>query len=267
MLKRCADCGFIRADMSLSREEAEQLYQEGYFQGDEYGDYLADAATHRRNFSARLNLVRRLSGDNPGPLLEIGCAYGFFLEQCREHGIEATGVDICVEPVRHARMTLNVDARLGDFETLPLPSGHWRSICLWDTIEHLEHPENFVSRARELLAADGTLYLTTGDIGSMFARWRGARWRMIHPPTHLQYFSAASITRFLQRHGFRVVHNRSLAMYRNFGESLARLETLGRGWPARMAAATRRLTPRALGNRGFWLDLGDIMFVAARKEA
>jgi hypothetical protein len=42
---------------------------------------------------------------------------------------------------------------------------------------------------------------------------------------------------------------------------------LGRGLPARLAAAARRLTPGFVARRGFWLDLGDIMFVAARKGA
>lgn len=194
-------------------------------------------------------------------------AYGFFLEQCRRQGIEATGVDVCVEPVRHARMVLNVDARLGDFESLPLEAGHWRSLCMWDTIEHLEHPEAFVARAHRLLAPGGMLFVTTGDIGSAFARWRGPRWRMIHPPTHLQYFSTASLTRLLERHGFRVEAARSTAMYRNFGESLGRMATLGRGLPARLAAIASRLTPDFVARHGFWLDLGDIMFVAARKEA
>jgi SAM-dependent methyltransferase len=267
ILTQCTACGFIRADMSLGPEEAERLYQEGYFTGAEYGDYLADAESHQRNFAARLQLVRRLSGGTPGPLLEIGCAYGFFLEQCSRHGIEATGVDVCVEPVRHARMVLNVDARIGAFESLPLEAGRWQSVCMWDTIEHLEHPEAFVARARELLAPGGMLFVTTGDIGSAFARWRGPRWRMIHPPTHLQYFSTASLARLLERHGFRVEEARSTAMYRNFGESLGRMATLGRGLPARLAAAARRLTPGFVARRGFWLDLGDIMFVAARKGA
>lgn len=266
VLRRCAGCGFIRADMSLTRVEAERLYQEGYFTGGEYGDYLADAPSHRRNFAARLRLVRRLAGDRPAPLLEVGCAYGFFLDECRQAGIEATGVDVCVEPVRHARMVLNVDARVGDFARLPLEESRYAAVCLWDTIEHLEHPEVFVRRAHDLLTAGGWLFITTGDIGSSFARWRGPRWRMIHPPTHLQYFSRDSLTRLLAGHGFRVATARSTAMYRTLGESIGRLATLGRGLPARLARMARRVTPGAIARRGFWLDLGDIMFVAARKD-
>jgi SAM-dependent methyltransferase len=265
VLKRCGTCGFIRADMSVTQEEAERLYQEGYFTGAEYGDYLADARSHRRNFAERLRLVRKIAGAAPGPVLEIGCAYGFFLEQCRDAGIEATGVDVCVEPVRHARMTSGLDARVGDFLAMPLPAGRFRSVCMWDTIEHLEHPEAFVARAREVVADGGLLFVTTGDIGAAFAQWRGPKWRMIHPPTHLQYFSSASLARLLERHGFRVEYSRSTPMYRNVGETLGRLATLGRGAVGHVASLARRLVPGPLQRRGFWLDLGDIMYVAARK--
>lgn len=265
VLKRCGDCGFIRADMSVTQDEAERLYQEGYFTGAEYGDYLADAESHRRNFAERLRLARAVAGATLGPVLEIGCAYGFFLEQCRDAGIEATGVDVCVEPVRYARMTRGLDARVGDFLAMKLPEKRFRSVCMWDTIEHLEHPEAFVARAREVLVDDGMLFVTTGDIGAMFARWRGPKWRMIHPPTHLQYFSTASIARLLERQGYRVEYSRSTPMYRNIGETLGRLTTLARGTVGRVAAAAHKLTPRAIQRCGFWLDLGDIMYVAARK--
>jgi hypothetical protein len=56
------------------------------------------------------------------------------------------------------------------------------------------------------LEPGGLLALTTGDIGSLNARLRGSNWRMIHPPTHLHYFSVQSITSLLKRHGIDTVH-------------------------------------------------------------
>ena len=62
---------------------------------------------------------------------------------------------------------------------------------MWDTIEHLKRPDLFVQKAAADLRPGGLIALTTGDIGSLNARLRGARWRMIHPPTHLHYFSVS----------------------------------------------------------------------------
>lgn len=265
VLSRCADCGHIWAEVSLSPDEITRLYREDYFRGQEYGDYLADEASHRTNFAYRLRQLRQLAPDVRS-VFEVGCAYGLFLAECARHGLDCAGVDVCDEPVAHAVRHLNQRAVCGDFLQLALRPGRYDAFCLWDTIEHLPNPEAFVARAAELLPAGGWLFLTTGDIGSRYAKWRGSRWRMIHPPTHLHYFSSGSIRRMLGRLGFEVAVCRSTPFYRNFGECLARVAALGKGasrWVARLAQA---VTPGAVTRRGFWLDLGDIMYVAARKK-
>lgn len=265
VLRRCLGCGFIRADMELSHEQVRRLYQESYFTGAEYGNYLADQQGHRVNFADRLRVVRRLMG-RPRSIFEVGCAYGFWLEQCSLAGVESAGVDVCAEAVRHARMELGQDARVGDFLSLPLEKGRYQAFCLWDTIEHLSNPEAFVARVHGLLPEDGWLFLTTGDIGSLYACWRGPHWRMIHPPTHLQYFSTDTMRRLLTRQGFRVVRCQSTPMYRTVGETLDRVAALGKGPSRWLAGLLKQYTPGWLARLGFWLDLGDIMFVAARKR-
>jgi len=265
VLKRCRSCSFIKAEIDLSPEEVHRLYQEDYFQGQEYGDYLADADSHRKNFSARLRVVQRWMGNKMGPIFEIGCAYGFWLEACSRAGIEATGVDVCVEPVRHARMIMGQRAQVGDFLKLPIEPNYFQAFCMWDTIEHLANPEEFVTKVFRLLPPGGWLFLTTGDIGSTYALWRGSRWRMIHPPTHLQYFSTQTMRQFLQRHGFQSIRCKSTPMYRNIGETLNRIAQLGKGFSKRCAETLLRYLPISIKKGGFWLDLGDIMFVAARK--
>lgn len=263
-LRQCRSCGFVRADMDLTPEQVQRLYQEDYFQGEEYGDYLADIASHRKNFEARLRVMQRLTS-GVRSVFEVGCAYGLWLEQCSRAGIDCAGVDVCAEPVRYARTELGQNAHLGDFLTLPIARGRYQAVCMWDTIEHLASPEKFVARAYDLLPDGGWLFLTTGDIGSLFASARGPKWRMIHPPTHLQYFSAATMRRFLARHGFRVARCQSAAMYRNVGETLERLARLGKGVSRPIARLARGVLPRWVKRMGAWLDLGDIMYVAARK--
>ena len=99
----------------------------------------------------------------------------------------------------------------------------------------------------------------------MFASWRGPRWRMIHPPTHLQYFSTGTMRRLLTRHGFRVARIQSAPMYRNIGETLDRVATLGKGASRPLAQAMRKLVPAWAKKLGLWLDLGDILYAAAQK--
>ena len=97
-------------------------------------------------------------------------------------------------------------------------------VCLWDTIEHLLDPRAYLERAHDVLADKGYLFLTTGDIGSAMARMRGASWRMIHPPSHLNYFSRETMTRLLDRVGFDVVSIRSVGTHRDVLNVVAPVE-------------------------------------------
>lgn len=258
-LIRCRDCGHICADISLSDRDIERLYSSDYFRGKEYGDYVADKHVLQRNFIARLrDMERHLSDLNELSLLEVGCAYGFFLELAQTRFREARGIDLSKDVIAYAREKLRVDARQANFLTLSRSEDATDVICMWDTIEHLRQPEAFVAQASRLLQPGGHLFLTTGDVGSLNARVRGGRWRLIHPPTHLHYFCRGSITALLRRNLFEIIDFRHVGFYRSVANTFANLLR-----EVRPNAATRLLSSL----RGsYYLNLYDIMFVVARRK-
>ena len=261
----CRACGFVRAAELISPADAAAFYTPEYFAGQEYGDYLSDRDVHLRNFAARWRDMRRVAGEIPS-VFEVGCAYGLFLEYASSQGAQAAGIDVCAPAVAHATGRLGQSATCGDFLSRPIAAGEYHAFCLWDTIEHLPHPEAVIARVVQLLPAGGWLFLTTGDIGSAVARLRGRRWRMIHPPTHLQYFSRETMRQFLARHGLKVVETKSVAVYRTLHSVLGSLSVLGKGLSRSLAARLSRSIPVGTQQRlGAWINLGDIMGVAARK--
>jgi SAM-dependent methyltransferase len=198
-----------------------------------------------------------------GALLEIGCAYGFFLEQARFRFERVVGLDVAASVVERARRRLGVEVHAGDFLQIPFEDASFDVVCLWDTVEHLSRPDLFMAKARRLLRPAGRLFLTTGDIGSMNARFRGAKWRQIHPPSHLHYFSRDSIARLLQRAGFRVLGFETAAYYHSLHNVLASIGLRNES-AARLVRLALRITGEPLTRRiGLWINLGDIMFVAA----
>jgi len=264
-LARCGACGFVRARELPPPETLAALYGAGYFEGDEYADYLGDRAVHEVNFRRRLARITTVAGPLDS-LYEIGCAYGLWLKLAGEHGIRAAGIDVSAAAAKHAREREGVQASAGNFEDASLAPGEFGAFCMWDTLEHLAHPELVMDRVAQLLPAGGWFFATTGDIGSPAAVRQGAGWRMIHPPTHLQYFSRDSVGRFLGRHGLRVAHIESEPMCRSLHGTLGGLRLFGRG-PVRSAARlASAIVPDALAKRvRFTLDLGDIMLVCARR--
>ena len=265
-LVRCARCGFVRAADLPSPDDLARLYGPGYFQGGEYADYLGDERAHRENFRRRFARITAVAGRIES-LYEIGCAYGLWLQTARANGVRAAGIDISAEAVRHAAGTLKLDAALGAFDDARIAPGQYQAYCMWDTLEHLPHPETCVAKIAELLAAGGWFFLTTGDAGAPHARRQAERWRMIHPPTHLQYFSRETVRRFLARHGLRATHIESTPVCRSVHGTLVGLKRFGTGPQRAVAGLVSALAPPAITRRlRFSIDLGDIMLVCARKD-
>jgi SAM-dependent methyltransferase len=258
-LKWCADCSFVTADTTLEDGELAALYSRDYFHGSEYHDYVAERESLRSNFSERLKTLASLAGGLHGKsLLEIGSAYGFFLELANEWGLRARGIDITEDGVRFAQAQLGVDARLGDY--LSASSDPVDIVAMWDTIEHLPLPHQFVAKAASELRPGGLLAITTGDIGSANARLRGARWRMIHPPTHLHYFDVKTLGTLLARNGLEVVHVSHPGISRRLHAILYMILV-----QRLRAPRAYRLASLATPNVSIGINLFDIMFVVARK--
>jgi 2-polyprenyl-3-methyl-5-hydroxy-6-metoxy-1,4-benzoquinol methylase len=203
---------------------------------------------------------------SPGArVLEVGCAYGYFLELLRGRYPDSVGVDVSEVAVTAAR-DRGLDARAGDLLEVDV-QGSFGAVCLWDTIEHLAAPDAVLRRATELLAPGGHVFLTTGDFGSLLARMQGLRWRQIHPPTHLFYFTRRSLARLCQRVGLKVLAFETVTVHRRLSSSL-------KGWEqrypasrsARLARWLRLALPERVRDFDFPLNVGDTLFLAARKE-
>jgi len=93
----------------------------------------------------------------------------------------------------------------GSLPAARLPSSHFDVITLWDVIEHLPDPDVVLAETRRLLKPGGRLVITTGDIGSAYARRRGARWHLLAPPWHLYYFSQHTLRKLAAKAGLEVV--------------------------------------------------------------
>jgi hypothetical protein len=104
--------------------------------------------------------------------------------------------------------------------------------------------------------------ITTGDIDSLNARLRKAHWRLIHPPTHLHYFSKKTLTRLLNNYGFDVIYMRYCGFYRSFDNAAYNILVLRYKKPG----LYKLLKKTGLTRFDFYLDLHDIVYVIGRKR-
>lgn len=260
-LLKCGSCSFLTADTGrYGGEDFDKLYGHDYFHGDEYHDYVAEKAITQKSFKLRMRkLDRFLDSGRHRRLLEIGSAYGFFLDLVKDRFSQTTGTDVSTEGVAFARAQ-GLDVRLGDLTKMHLDKSY-DVVCLWDTIEHLPHPDAYLQRISELTQPGALITVTTGDIGSPLARLRGRKWRLIHPPTHMHYFSETTLTLLLERYGFKVVHSSYCGGYRSL--EFAANFILNIQWKKpRLYRAVQRT---GLLRFAPYMNMGDIRYIIAER--
>jgi SAM-dependent methyltransferase len=200
---QCRDCGLGRTEASSFDPLA--YYDDGYFSGrqsDGYADYRGAEPVLRREFARTVEFIQHRKPQ--GCLLEIGCAYGFFLDEARRAGFEVSGIEPAESAAAHAGdLGLNVICGLLSEATLK-SLGTLDVIVLLDVIEHLPDPQEALALLADHLRPDGIIVLTTGDFGSLAARSTGPHWRLMTPPQHLWFFNRASIASLAHSVGFRV---------------------------------------------------------------
>jgi len=262
-LKRCLRCGHVAANMQVDRELLQKVYRENYFKGEEYVDYTRDKDILQYNFSRRLDHISSMVDFRPDQnVVEIGCAYGFFGEVLLRKFpfLHYTGFDVVPEACQYAVQTLDLTVRCEDFlEASAVPK--CAHVFMWDVIEHLHNPHLYIRKLSENLSEGGYVYLTTGDISALLPRVQKRGWRMIHPPSHLHYFSRESVSILLEKYGLRVTHLSYPGTARSWKQIFYSLYLLRK----RENALKKRLYDRIPAKAFITLNTYDIMLVMARK--
>jgi len=140
-----------------------------------------------------------------GRVLDVGCGSGHFVKAMCDAGYDAIGVDLGAENETFARDNLRVKVLNQNFLKM---KGEFDIITLHQLIEHVPHPNDFISQAKSLLARDGLLILSTPNLS--FARKLAVLPRPIlgdalgHPPNHCILFDPIGMRLMLRNNGFIV---------------------------------------------------------------
>lgn len=203
---RCKDCALGFA--APGKFDAECYYDRSYFDGsrpDGYADYSAARDVLHTQFDRELDFITGFQHP-PGALLEIGCAYGYFLDRARLRFPEVYGIELAAAAVEecHRRGLDTVKRGAVSARTLAdLPD--FGLVVMLDVIEHLPDPHAVLSAVAPKMKQGALLFITTGDFSSLAARVSGRHWRLMTPPQHLWFFTPGAIAKLAGRCGLEVV--------------------------------------------------------------
>ncbi|MCL4836670.1 MAG: class I SAM-dependent methyltransferase [Thermoanaerobaculia bacterium] len=164
-----------------------------------YSNYEAQEATLRRTFRSFLRELDR-RGSLHGRLLEVGCAYGYFLEEARRYFSVRVGTDFSPEALAKAAPAAD-RVVLGGLADLR-PGELFEFAAVIHVIEHIYEPVRFLEELRLRLVPGGRVLVATPDFGSLWRHLLGRRWPFFKVPEHVAFFDRATLPALLRRAGF-----------------------------------------------------------------
>ncbi len=198
---RCERCGSWASDLPVGGSEVESETR--------VAGYEELRRANSREVLTRLERVRPMRGAR---LLDVGSAYGWFLEEATRVGASATGI----EPDEKVAARSYGDVRVGRFPDAIASEGLFDVIAFNDVLEHIPDARGALERSREHLhvggllsvnipTADGIAFRTACALARVNVTGPYRRlWQYGLASPHLHYFSTRGLLALIRECGMTV---------------------------------------------------------------
>ncbi|MCB2156368.1 class I SAM-dependent methyltransferase [bacterium] len=210
---RCGKCRLLAYN-----PEGHKAASPDEFAGLDLDTYFEAMAPIRRESSRRL-LEQIEQHIAPGKILDIGCSFGWFLDEARRRGWETFGIEPSDIAVRQA-IEAGHDVLHGTFPEQQHADQKFDAVIMMDVLEHLPHGVEVLAQIRRILRPGGLLILKVPNREGIIYRtarvahvlsagmldlpsWR--LWQMDFPYPHTWYFDPRTLRRTVRRAGFQPI--------------------------------------------------------------
>ena len=198
---RCKTC-----DSALTFPIPEVTALEDHYSSTYYKENENIAVIERRRdessavFASLLDNLEALQGGRR--VLDVGCSYGFFLDQARARGWDVKGLELGRPAAKFGRNQLGLDVFNGQLAELAQQSPEFDVITFWHVLEHVPDPHFNLTLAFEMLPVGGWIAIRVPNISSLSRLLLGKGWHWFLPHDHIHHLSPAGLATLVNRAGF-----------------------------------------------------------------
>ncbi len=211
----CKACRLIRLEPRPSKEELIRYYPDQYwFQPDGVAGRLEEMY-RRLVLRDHVGFVRQAlaNSDGAGQIVNVGCGNGLLLSMLPWRNV--LGLDFSEKALSVAWKRNGVPGACADLANAPLPHSSCSLITMFHVVEHLPHPVEYLSAARELLTPGGRLVIQVPNASCWQFMFFGDKWNGIDVPRHLFNYRQRDLENLLDFCGFEVMRRKHFSLRDN----------------------------------------------------
>ena len=234
----CRSCGVYYLLPRLKEHVVLKIYRDSeYFEDTSagYTSYIEQEKSLRATFR-RLMINLKKRNVTGGDLLEVGCGYGYLLDEASSFFETRTGTEFSIQAVTEASSKAD-HIYQGGIEQIPVDK-KFDCIIINQVIEHVYKPVEFLETLITHLNPGGRMVIATPDMGSFWRRVMGHHWPSFKIPEHILFFDKHSLHKLMGQVGLLQI--KSLPYSHAFPLSL-------------IAAKLNISLPAVLGKINMWL--------------
>lgn len=211
----CASCNLIRLDPMPTPEELAAFYPETYWWEADDGASSRLSEIYRKFVLSDHIRFASQAAEAPGPVLDVGCGGGLFLDGLEQKGFVGFGSDVSLQAAKVCQRRFSIPAVVGSLPNLPFRPGSFGLVTMFHVLEHLHDPMGAIAAARHILPPGGRLVIQTPNAECWQMLLLGERWTGFDIPRHLINFTAKDLQELLEYSGFTVVRKKFFSLRDN----------------------------------------------------
>ncbi len=159
-------------------------------------------------------------------LLDIGCAYGPFLEAAKLSLWQPIGTDICREAVEYVNNTLHTPAFVSAFPAMPdsfdyiykkhltgfgydtrievIKENSFTAVTMWYVIEHFQDLDAVLQKVASLLVQGGIFAFSTPNLSGITGKQSLYEFASKSPIDHYSIWDSSEVVKVLEKYNFKV---------------------------------------------------------------
>ncbi|MFH1046614.1 MAG: class I SAM-dependent methyltransferase [Candidatus Omnitrophota bacterium] len=219
---QCCACGYKFVQRRPSQKAIAENYDWSFEHCPGWGRIIPEALLmYQRRFNFVEQFIRR------GALLDVGAGLGTFLSFAKDtQRWQCQGTETSHYAVNFAKEKFAIELGMGQLENLNFKPDSFDAITLWHVLEHLPSPSRAIAECGRILKAGGFLFIAVPNDSWLGRRHffknafkqlinrlpfkKKLKLKKMYPAIeeegnkHLSYFTPATLTQLLKKHGFTI---------------------------------------------------------------